>query len=164
MIEFLGSGIIGSIFGGIFRILPEVLKLFDRVNERKHELNMFRLQTDLERMRGEFRVESRYVDHSVAQLEAISEAFKEQAATASTSYKWVAAASAMVRPGITYAVFLLYIAFKLIMISLAWDNQVEWIDIIRYNWTPDDFGMLNMILTFWFVGRSIEKYRGRDYY
>lgn len=159
MFELLGGGLLGSIFGGLFRLAPEVLKFFDKKNERQHELAMFTLQTDLEKMRGEFRVEERYVDHSVDQLDAIQEAFKEQSATASNSYKWVAAASALVRPSITYVLFSLYVLVKAIAISYAITQGAHWKDVLPTNWTTEDFGMLNMILTFWFVGRAIEKYQ-----
>lgn len=159
MFEILGGGLLGSIFGGLFRLAPEILKFFDKANERKHELNMFRLQTDLEKMRGEFRVEERYVDHSVSQLEAIQEAFKEQSATASASYRWVAALSALVRPMITYILFGLYVVVKSITISYAINSGATWHEVATQHWTAEDFGMLNMILTFWFVGRAIEKYR-----
>lgn len=158
MLEFLGTGIIGSIFGGLFRLAPEVLKFFDKKNERMHELSMFTLQTDLEKMRGEFRVEERYVDHSVSQLEAIKEAFVEQRKTSQASYKWVAALSALVRPIITYILFLLYVTFKISVMYMAYTTGVPWLEIIQNSWTVEDFGLLNMILTFWFVGRSIEKY------
>jgi len=40
MFEFIGSGVIGSLFGGLFRLAPEVLKFFDKQNDRKHELAM----------------------------------------------------------------------------------------------------------------------------
>ena len=79
MFEILSGGLLGSIFGGLFRLAPEVLKFLDKGNERKHELSMFTLQTDLEKMRGQFKMEERYVDYSVNQLDAIKEAFKEQA-------------------------------------------------------------------------------------
>ena len=160
MVEFLGTGVLGALFGGIFRILPEVLKIFDKVNERKHELNMFKIQTDLERMRGQFKVEHRYVDHSIAQLDAISEAFKEQSATASKSYKWVAAASAMVRPGITAVLFLFYIVFKITLLIWAHACGVVWMLIIMNNWTAEAFVILNMVLTVWLVCMSLEKYSG----
>ena len=158
MIEFLGSGILGSLIGGIFRIAPEILKFFDKKNERDHELKMFTLQTDLEKVRGEFKLEERYVDHSVSQLEAIKEAFKEQSATAQASYKWVAALSALVRPMVTYCLFLLYVLVKLSVIIIAVDSGIPWLEVVKNSWTIEDFGLLNMILTFWFVGRSIEKY------
>lgn len=159
MLEFLGSGIIGSIVGGLFRLAPELFRLFDKVNERKHELNMFKLQTDLEKQRGEFKVEERYVDFSVEQVKAIGEAYKEQAATAASSYKWVSALSALVRPVITYVIFGLYVAFKVTMMIYAYTLGVPWDAVMTNAWTVEDFGMLNMILTFWFLGRTIEKYR-----
>lgn len=41
MFEVLSGGLLGSIFGGVFRLAPEVLKFFDKKNEREHELAMF---------------------------------------------------------------------------------------------------------------------------
>ena len=102
MFELLGGGLLGSIFGGLFRLAPEILKFLDKANERKHELNMFQLQTDLEKLRGEFRVEERYVDYSIQQLDTIKEAFKEQSETAKSAGWFVSAISALVRPGITW--------------------------------------------------------------
>jgi hypothetical protein len=159
MLDILSGGLFGSIFGGLFRLAPEVLKFFDKANERKHELAMFTLQTDLEKMRGQFKMEERYVDHGVAQLDAIQEAFKEQSKTASSSYKWVSAASALVRPSITYVLFGLYVATKVTAIVYALSAGAHWKDVLPAHWNQNDFGMLNMILTFWFVGRSIEKYQ-----
>lgn len=159
MFEALSGGLFGSIFGGLFRLAPEVLKWLDRKDERSHELKMFTLQTDLEKMRGEFKMEEKYVDHSVAQLNAIQEAFKGQAQEAAASYKWVSAISALVRPGITYFLFGMYMAVKIITITYAINTGASWMDVAKQNWSADDFGMLNMILTFWFVGRAIEKYQ-----
>lgn len=158
MLEFLGTGIIGSLFGGLFRLAPEVLKFFDKKNEREHELKMFTLQTDLEKLRGEFRVEERYVDHSVSQLEAIKEAFVEQRKTSEASYRWVAALSALVRPIITYVLFTLYVLVKITIMYMAYNSGIPWLEVVKNSWSVEDFGLLNMILTFWFVGRSIEKY------
>ena len=159
MIEFLGSGILGTIFGGLFRLVPEVLKLFDKVNERKHELSMFRLQTELEKLRGEFRVEERYVDYSVAQMDAIGEAMRQQGEADARAWKWVASLSALVRPAVTYVLFGMYVAYKCVLINYAMTSGATWYNIFVTMRTPEDFAMLNMILTFWFVGRAIEKYR-----
>lgn len=154
----LGGGVLGSLFGGLFRLAPEVLKFLDKGNERKHELSMFTLQTDLEKMRGQFKMEERYVDYSVTQLETIKEAFKEQSKTAKEAGWFVSAVSALVRPGITWALFFMYAAVKIAAITLAMQTNGHWAEILRQSWDVDDFAMLNMCLTFWFVGRSIEKY------
>ena len=157
MVEFLGTGLLGSVLGGLFRLAPELIKQFDRVNERGHELKMFQLQTELEKQRGALQIEEKYVDHSNLQLQAIQTAFQEQAQTASKSYPWVAALSALVRPVVTYVLFGMYVLVKLVIILYALTNNADWVAVLKSNWTLEDFAMLNMILTFWFVGRSIEK-------
>jgi len=157
MVEFLGTGLLGSVLGGLFRLEPKLIKQFDRVNERGHELKMFQLQTELEKQRGALQIEEKYVDHSNLQLQAIQTAFQEQAQTASKSYPWVAALSARVRPVVTYVLFGMYVLVKLVIILYALTNNADWVAVLKSNWTLEDFAMLNMILTFWFVGRSIEK-------
>jgi hypothetical protein len=157
MFEMLGGGLLGSIFGGLFRLAPEVLKWLDRKDERHHELKMFTLQTDLEKVRGEYRMEEKYIDFSKANVDAIGEAFKQQAAADRNAYKWVASISALVRPGITWLLFGLYTAVKVVTILYAVNSGLPAMQIMREIWTVDDFSMLMMILTFWFLGRSIEK-------
>jgi hypothetical protein len=157
MLEFAASGILGSVFGGLFRLAPEVLKFWDRKDDRKHELAMYGLQIDLEKTKGQVKIEEKYIDHGIAQTQAIQSAFEGQAKEAAASYRWVAALSALVRPMITYILFGIYVAFKITIIVHAVNSGANWIDIARNHWTADDFAMLNMILTFWFLGRSIEK-------
>ena len=158
MFELLSGGLLGSIFGGLFRLAPEVLKFLDKKNERSHELNMFQLQTDLEKMRGQFRMEEKYVEHSVAQLDTIKEAFKEQSETAKNAGWFVSAISALVRPGITWALFFMYAAVKVAALYMAFLTNAPWYEVIQQTWDADDFGIFTMCISFWFVGRSIEKY------
>jgi hypothetical protein len=157
MLEFAASGILGSVFGGLFRLAPEVLKFWDRKDDRKHELAMYGLQIDLEKTKGQAKIEEKYIDYGITQTQAIQSAFEGQAKEAAASYRWVAALSALVRPMITYILFGIYVAFKITIIVHAVNSGANWIDIARNHWTADDFAMLNMILTFWFLGRSIEK-------
>jgi hypothetical protein len=157
MFEVLGGGLLGSVFGGLFRLAPEVLKWLDRKDERSHELRMFSLQTDLEKMRGEYKMEEKYVDFSKANIDAIGQAFKQQAEADKKAYKWVASISALVRPGITWLLFGLYTAVKIVTIMYAVNSGMPAITIMQEVWTADDFSMLMMILTFWFLGRSLEK-------
>lgn len=161
MIEFLGSGFTGALLGGLFRLAPEILKFLDRKNERFHELKMFTLQTDLEKMKGEFRMEEKYVDFSKTSLDAIGEAFKQQGEADSKAWKWVASISALVRPGIAWILFGLYTAVKIVVLNHAILSGLAPIDVVNTVWTAEDFGILLMVLTFYYVGRPIEKYTGR---
>lgn len=157
MLDLIGGGLLGSIFGGLFRLAPEVLKWLDRTNERKHELEMFRLQTELEKVRGEYRLEHRYIDHGIAQLDAINTALEQQGKADARAWRWVASLSALVRPGITWLLFGMYMLFKGVSMYYALRSGVPWYEFVRDSWTGDDFTMLMMILTFWFLGRSIER-------
>jgi len=158
MFEIL-AGLLGGVFGGVFRLAPEVLKFFDKKDERKHELSMFTLQTDLEKVKGTFRMEEKYVEYSTEQLKTLQEAFKEQSATAKEAGWFVSAISALVRPGITWAIFAMYAAVKVSSLVLAMQGNADWKEVVVQGWGADDFAMLNMVISFWFVGRSIEKYK-----
>ena len=159
MFDLLSGGLLGSIFGGLFRLAPEVLKFLDKKNERAHELSMFQLQTDLEKLRGEFKVEEKYVDYSVQQLDTIKSAFQEQAETAKAAGPMVAAISALVRPGITWCLFFMYAAVKAAALVIAFQTGADWTEVVSKCWDEDDFGVFTMCITFWFVGRSVEKYQ-----
>ena len=159
MLGILDGGLFGSLIGGLFRLAPEVLKFLDKKNERTHELNMFRLQTDLEKLRGEFKVEEKYVDYSIQQLDSIKEAFQEQAQTAKAAGPFVAAVSALVRPGITWALFGMYAAVKAAALVIAFQTGAHWAEVVTKVWDEDDFGLFTMVISFWFVGRAIEKYQ-----
>jgi hypothetical protein len=159
MFDLLSGGLLGSIFGGLFRLAPEVLKFLDKKNERQHELSMFQLQTDLEKMRGEFKMEEKYVDYSIQQMDTIKAAFQEQAETAKAAGWFVAAISALVRPGITWALFFMYAAVKAAALVIAFKTGADWTEVISKCWDEDDFGVFTMCITFWFVGRSVEKYQ-----
>lgn len=154
--EFLASGVLGSLFGGLFRLAPEVLKWFDRKDERKHELEMFKITADLEKLKGEQRLEEKYVDYSVHEIDAIKDALNGQQKMATSSYKWVSAISALVRPMVTYVIFGLYVLVKCTMMYVAISTGIPWETVVVNSWGVEDWGLLNMILTFWFVGRSIE--------
>ena len=149
----------GSIFGGLFRLAPEVLKFLDKKNERQHELSMFQLQTDLEKMRGEFRMEEKYVDYSIQQMDTIKEAFKEQAQTAKEAGWFASFVTAITRPGLTWIAFGVYVAVKVAGLTIAFQTNANWAEVLTKSYDEDDFAMLNMMISFWFVGRSIEKYQ-----
>ena len=159
MFDLLSGGLLGSIFGGIFRLAPEVLKFLDKKNERAHELSMFQLQTDLEKLRGEFKMEEKYVDYSIQQMDTIKAAFQEQAETAKAAGWFVAAISALVRPGITWALFFMYATVKAATLVMAFQSNAPWHEVILKVWDEDDFALFMMCVSFFFVGRPIEKYK-----
>jgi hypothetical protein len=153
MIETL----LGGVFGGLLRLAPEAFKLFDRANERKHELAMLGAEMEFARLRGEISMRQTEAQMTMAELDAIGEAFKEQSSTAQAAGSFVAAISAMVRPTVTYAFVIAYFAVKVAMYLLALEQGGEWKEVIVLLWTNDDVTILFSILSFWFVSRTLDR-------
>ena len=155
MIETL----LGGVFGGVLRLAPEVFKLFDRKNERKHELSMLQAEMDFTRIKGEIAMRQTEAAMTVAEVDTISEAFKEQSKTAANAGKFVSAISALVRPFVTYLFVIIYLAVKIAAYLIAMQQGGEWKSVLVGLWGAQDMAVFNMIISFWFVGRVYERTR-----
>jgi hypothetical protein len=155
MIETL----LGSLLGGVFRIVPEVMKLWDAKNEREHELKMLGKEMEFAQIKGEIAMREQETVLMGKELDAMTEALKEQGETARASGQFISAISAAVRPLVTYWFVTLYSIVKLASILMAVDAGAEWKEVLVSSWTEDDMALLMMVLTFWFVGRVWDRTR-----
>lgn len=145
--------LLGSLMGGVFRIVPEVMKIWDAKNEREHELAMLGKEMEFAKIKGEISMREAEATMTVAEIGAMSEALREQGQTARAAGKFVSAISALVRPLVTYWFVVLYSAVKIASMLLAYQTNGDWKEVLINSWTKDDMAMLMLILTFWFVGR-----------
>lgn len=161
MIELLGGGIFGSLLGGLFRLAPEVLKFFDKANERKHELAMFQRQCDLEQIRGQQKLAEigaqRDAAIDVGVMDAFNAAINQQAEMAKAAGGWAAKLSASVRPVMTYYLLLMYGVVKTCFMLMAFQNGVPLTEAITSNWTTDDMALLTGVINYWMIDRSLAK-------
>lgn len=151
--------LLGGVFGGILRLAPEVFKMFDRANERKHELSMVSAEMEFAKVRGEIAMRQTEAVMTVAEMDTMTEAFKEQASTAKSAGKIVAALSALVRPTVTYAFLSLYTAVKIAAYAIAIQQSGDWKEVLVTMWSLEDLAVFNMVISFWFVGRVYERNR-----
>lgn len=149
--------LLGGLMGGVFRMAPEVLKFFDRKGERAHELALLSAEMEFAKVKGEIMMRQTEAVMTVAEMDTMAEAFKEQSKTASAAGKVIAGISALVRPLVTYWFVLFYSLVKLVSMSLAIEQGGEWREVLITSWTSDDMAIMFMILTFWFVGRVWER-------
>lgn len=149
--------LLGGVFGGVLRLAPEVFKLFDRANERKHELAMLGAEMEFAKIKGEIAMRQTEAVMTMAEMDAIGEAFKEQSQTAVAAGRWVAAVSALVRPTITYAFVAAYFVVKAASFFIGIDQGGNWKDVILTAWGESDTQILFMIISFWYCGRVFER-------
>ena len=155
--------VLGGATGGLLRLAPEAFKLWDRHNERKHELALGEQQQRLLQLQSSTRLAEIGVQSESTQaasaLEALRDAIKAQANP--TGIKWVDAASALVRPLWTYLVLGMWASVKVVDVGFAIARHLPWEQMRPVVWAADDAGMLATLATFWFLDRVIRKQQGR---
>lgn len=161
MFELLGGGIFGSLLGGVFRLIPELLKSFDKKNERTHELAMFDKQCDLEKGRGAQKLSEIGAERAAAldtgTMGALQAAINQQTDMVKAAGGWTAALSASVRPVMTYYMLLLYGVVK---VCLAWNavrGGSSFLDVMPRMWSVDDMALLSGVVNYWILDRTLAK-------
>lgn len=161
MLELLGGGVLGSLIGGAFRLAPEILKWLDRKNEREHELEMFRQQCDLEKIRGNQKLAEIGAQHQAdvdtGVLSAFKAAIDQQTEMVKAAGGTIAALSASVRPVMTYYLLVLYGTFKAGVIILAIMNREPSLAVLAKVWTADDMALLCGVVNYWIMDRTLAK-------
>ena len=161
MFEVLSGGLLGSIFGGIFRMAPEVLKWMDKKNEREHELNMFKFQCDLEAQRGAQKLAEigaqREAAIDVGVMDAFNNAITQQAEMVKAAGGWVASLSASVRPVVTYWVLFVWSFIHVWFAWNAWLGGAPATEVFKTMMTPDFSALLSGTINYWFLDRTLSK-------
>ena len=161
MLDILSGGLLGSIFGGLFRMAPEVLKFFDKANERKHELLMFTRQCELETLRGQQKLAEigaqREAAVDVGVMDAFNSAIEQQATMVKAAGGWSASLSASVRPVVTYWILLIW---SLAHFWYAWTGYRTGLDpteVFKLFMSPDFSALLAGTINYWFLDRTLKQ-------
>lgn len=161
MLEILSGGLLGSIFGGIFRLAPEVLKWLDKKNEREHELAMFDRQCQLEAQRGAQKLQEigaqREAAVDVGAMAAFNAAINQQSEMVKAAGGWVASLSASVRPVITYWVLGIWSFIHVWFAWNAWLAGASPAEVFKIMMTTDMSALVSGTLNYWFLDRTLAK-------
>jgi hypothetical protein len=149
--------------GGLLRLLPELFAFFNKKTDNAHELAMLEKQYQLEQTKAAQHFEEvRYsgdMSETLSLLEAHKEALKGQMQV--TGVKWVDASNFFVRPFYAYTALLLYYMSKLALFCVALQQSGGVWEKVAACYTTEDFAFLSGICSFYFVGRTIEKIKGK---
>jgi hypothetical protein len=160
MLDILGGGLLGSIFGGLFRLAPEVLKFMDRKNERLHELKMFEQQCQLETLRGAQKLQEIGARHDMAVdvgvLDAFKSALDQQTEMVKVAGGWVASLSASVRPIVTYWILFIWSFVHIWFAWNAWLQGMPPVEVFKTAMSPDFAALVAGTINFWFLDRALK--------
>ena len=147
--------LLGSLLGFISSLFPDVLKLWRDKGDKAHELAILDRQMQLQQVLHSQRLEEIRVQGQVVESTALYKHARF------TGVKWVDALSGTVRPIITYAFFLLYMAVKMAQIYLLLtDNyDLQLAEVLLGIWHAEDQALFAAVMSFWFGQRALEKWR-----
>ena len=155
MIELLGL-----VFGGVFRLLPEVLGLVKARKDADHEYRMTELQLKIDEARAKHALDLAHAQAEIAaaagEMDAWAAAIRGQAQP--SGVRWIDALSSSVRPILTYWwVIVLYSGAKMLQIAVGIDEGVTLAEFVPILVTEFDRTVIGSILSFWFVDRSLRR-------
>ncbi len=129
------STIIASLVGLFGAALPKVFEVFQDGKDKKHELELIRLQIERDKELGTQNA------HAI-EVQGDAQVLVKALDTLKTGIRWVDALSGTVRPIVTYLLVLryLYVVFA-----------------YNYAWTNFDSDLLAIVLGFWFGSRMLQK-------
>ncbi len=152
--------LIGTLFGGAFRLAPEVLKWLDRNNERAHELAMFDKQIEADKLKaeaGQLLAETQAASAlGIAEIGALIEGAKAQATQ--TGVKWVDAFNATIRP--LLALQWLIMLWPAVIVAGFWMAVRAGIDplvAMQGAFGIEEKALASSIAAFWLLDRSLRK-------
>lgn len=148
MVTLLAS--ISGFFGALF---PQIIKYFFDKNDKKHELEVLKLQLDASKGAVKRKLESARID-----LEAVE--IKNLYTTYKSGINWVDALNASVRPILAYGFFIIYAIIKFMQYQKLSDSITHF-ELYEILWTLEDQAIFAGIISFYYGQRAISKIIGR---
>lgn len=154
------STLLGGLLGGVFRVLPEILKYFDSKNERAHELAMQDKALEFQKLKGDQRIDEigaqGQQDWNTGAIDAFKAAIQGQ--DAPSGVKWIDGFSKLMRPIITLQwVVLLYPAVIVASFVVLVQNGTPVLQALPAVFGESEKALVSGILNFWFLGRVFDR-------
>ena len=155
------STLISFLMGG----LPKIMDFFQDKSDKAHELQLARMQTERELQmleRGyaaQARVEEIRTDQ-VAMQTAVQERqalYAHDIEIGKGASQWVVNARAMVRPTITYGMFVLFAFVEFFGFFFAYHREVPFEQALEILWDNETQIIWSSVVAFWFGTQAFKK-------
>lgn len=151
--------ILGALIGLAGSAIPDILGIFSKKADQAHELAVAQARSDANAKGHEFKMAEIDARADIGELEAVHKEFAARRAT----WKWIEALISSVRPVLTYGFFGLYAWVKVSQVLLAMSALGGDISLaVTAAWHPEDQAIFATIISFWFGGRALQKFRKKQ--
>lgn len=155
------STVISFLMGGV----PKLFDILQDKADKKHELELARMQTERELQMlekgyaAQAKVEEIHTEQIAIQADANVHMalLQHDIESAKGASLWVINARAMVRPAITYGMFLLLVFVDVFGFWFAYHREVDFQVALDYLWDADSQQIFASIIAFYFGGQAFKK-------
>jgi hypothetical protein len=154
------SIIFASIVGYHGSFVPEAMKMVTDVKDKKHELDVMKLQMKQQSQGHRERMAEIDMQADIAEVTALYGTKEPK-----SGVPFIDGLRGSVRPVLTYAFFILYAGVKVAQYQLLTAPILPWQDAssaaqaLVAIWTSEDMALFAGIISYWFGSRGIEKAR-----
>jgi hypothetical protein len=145
--------LISTIFGVLSGLLPNIIKIFEKKLDYKHEIELTKIKMDAARegLVLQLQVEGLKADASEG------ESLRKHDSDIEYTGFW-GALRASIRPTITYAFFILFCGIKIAAFIVLVDKGATPTELLTLVWDNETMAIFSAIIGFWFGSRAIEKF------
>jgi len=148
--------LLSPLFGILGSLLPSVVRIFERKQELRHEIELTRIKIEAAR-------ENAKLEMGMASIKADVEEGKSIRDHDSNldGGKFINALRASIRPVVTYVFFALFVVVKISAAYVMLSNGQSVPEMLKAVWDVETMSLFSTIIAFWFGSRVLEK---RDRY
>lgn len=141
--------LLASIAGFVSSIIPEIVKYFKDINDKKHELAILQKQIEYSKTSANQTLEEIHITRDIAEQASLYATYK-------TDISWVDALNGSVRPILAYSFFFMYMGMKYLQYKAIVESNyiIAYIEIL---WSPDDQAIFAGIISFYYGQRTFQK-------
>jgi hypothetical protein len=145
--------LISTIFGVLSGLLPNIIKIFEKKLDYKHEIELTKIKMDAAREGLVLQLQVEGLKTDIAEGESLR---KHDSDIEYTGF-W-AALRASIRPVITYAFFIVFVGIKVAAFWVLVERNATPTELLTLVWDNETMAIFSAIIGFWFGSRSIEKF------
>lgn len=144
--------LLSPLFGIFGSLLPSIVRIFERKQEIKYELELTKIKLDAAERQADLNFNIEMVKNDAISRQSALDHDKSL-----DGGKYINALRASVRPVITYTFFFVFLAVKISAAYVMLTTGQSVPEMLRSVWDPETMALFSTIIAFWFGSRVMEK-------
>lgn len=144
--------LLAPFFGILGSLLPSIVRIFERKQELKYEIELTKIKLDAAREQANLNFDIEVVKNNALERQSILDHDKSL-----DGGKFINALRASIRPVVTYVFFFMFVAVKVSAAYVMLANGQSVPEMLKAVWDVETMSLFSTILAFWFGSRVLEK-------